>query len=174
MKQRMIEYYMDLAERTAQLSRAQILQVGAVIVTVDDCVLVGFNGTPAGWDNECEYKDWDMARDMTGGFFPSDEYTHYEYSDSQDSDGTYPIIGRYKLRTKPEVLHAESNALMKLARSTLSGRGATLFQTHSPCMDCAKMIYQAGITSVFYRTDYKSDAGIKFLNKRNVDVWKVK
>lgn len=146
---------MDLAERTAQLSRAEKLKVGAVIVTVDDCVLIGFNGTPAGFDNTCENSlvTYD-SRDLT------DDSWSYNNSTKQYT----------KLKTKPEVMHAESNALMKLAKSTLSGKGASLFQTHAPCMDCAKMIYQAGIRHVHYRTDYKSPQGVYFLRMCGVDV----
>jgi dCMP deaminase len=74
------------------------------------------------------------------------------------------------LKTKPEVLHAETNAIAKLAKSTESGLGATLFVTHSPCLDCAKLVYQSGINSVFYRNSYRSDDGIRFLEKAGVKV----
>lgn len=73
-------------------------------------------------------------------------------------------------KTKPEVLHAESNALMKVARSTESSEGATLFCTHSPCMDCAKLIYQAGIKTVYYKETYRSDDGLNFLRKSGINV----
>jgi dCMP deaminase len=78
--------------------------------------------------------------------------------------------GTTQLKTKPTVLHAEMNALMKIARSTESSDGATLFITHSPCMDCAKSIFQSGIKSVFYREKYRSDDGIEFLKKCGVEV----
>lgn len=74
------------------------------------------------------------------------------------------------LETKKEVLHAETNAIAKLAKSTDSGDGATLFVTHSPCLDCAKLVYQSGINSVFYRNVYRNDEGIKFLKKAGVKV----
>lgn len=135
MKQRMIDYYMDVAFRTAELSRAVKLKVGAVVVTVDDCVLYGWNGTVAGADNSCEC-----------------------------------ILEDGSLKTLDTVLHAENNCLMKLAKSTLSGKGASLFQTHSPCMDCAKLIYQAGIVSVHYAIDYRCDRGIEFLNQCGITV----
>jgi dCMP deaminase len=77
------------------------------------------------------------------------------------------------LKTKPEVLHAETNAIAKLAKSTESGDGASMFITHSPCLDCAKLIYQSGIKSVYYRNTYRSDDGIKFLEKCNVNVEKI-
>jgi len=72
------------------------------------------------------------------------------------------------LETKPEVLHAETNAIAKLAKSTESGLGATLFVTHAPCLDCAKLVYQSGINSVYYRNTYRSEAGIQFLQKAGV------
>ena len=76
-------------------------------------------------------------------------------------------------KTKPEVLHAESNAIAKLARSSESGNGASLFVTCSPCLDCAKLIYQSGIQEVFYNEDYRSNDGIEFLTKCNIPVRKL-
>ena len=74
------------------------------------------------------------------------------------------------LKTKPEVLHAETNALAKIAKSTNSSDGASMFITHAPCLDCAKLVYQSGINSVYYRNSYKNTDGIDFLNKCNVEV----
>ena len=76
-------------------------------------------------------------------------------------------------KTKPEVLHAETNAIAKIARSTNSSEGAALFVTHAPCLDCAKIIHQAGINSVYYRNTYRSTDGIDFLEKCNINVKKV-
>jgi dCMP deaminase len=78
-----------------------------------------------------------------------------------------------ELKTKPEVLHAESNAIAKLAKSSESGDGASMFITCSPCIDCAKMIFQSGIKEVFYGEDYRDNKGIEFLNKCNIPVRKV-
>jgi dCMP deaminase len=74
------------------------------------------------------------------------------------------------LKTKPEVLHAESNAKAKLAKSTESGDGASMFITCSPCIECAKMIFQSGIKEVFYGEDYRDDGGVVFLNKCGITV----
>lgn len=74
------------------------------------------------------------------------------------------------LKTKPEVLHAETNAIAKVARSTESSEGATLFCTHAPCIDCAKLIYQAGIETVYYKETYRSDDGLNFLRKSGINV----
>jgi dCMP deaminase len=78
-----------------------------------------------------------------------------------------------QLKTKPEVLHAESNAIAKLARSSESGDGATLFVTHQPCMECAKLIYQSGIKAVYYAHPYRLNDGLDFLQKSNINVTKV-
>ena len=74
------------------------------------------------------------------------------------------------LKTKPEVLHAETNAIAKLAKSTESGDGAVLFVTHMPCLDCAKLIFQSGIRSVFYRDSYRNADGVSFLERSGVQV----
>ena len=73
-------------------------------------------------------------------------------------------------KTKPEVIHAEANAIAKLAKSTESGEGAVMFLTHAPCMDCAKQVYTAGISKVYYKNSYRSTDGIDFLNKCKVEV----
>lgn len=137
MKPKFIELYSDIAERVSKLSSARRLQVGAIVVRDDRIISIGYNGMPAGWDNNCEHLQ---------------------------EDGT--------LKTRPEVLHAEMNALMKLARSYESGLGADLFITHSPCMECAKGIYQAGINRVYYGRQYRSNEGIQFLKQSNIEVIK--
>jgi dCMP deaminase len=143
MTPRFLNYYMDIAERTAQLSRARRLQVGAIIVKVTRIISIGFNGTPAGWDNNCEDEIPDESR------------------------------ATYTLRTRPEVIHAESNAIAKLARCAESGVGAAMFVTHAPCIECAKLIYQSGLASVYYRHDYRDNSGIEFLNHCSVDIQQI-
>lgn len=93
-----------------------------------------------------------------------------------DNDCEYQFTdtdGMQYLKTNPEVLHAEMNCLMKLARSTESGINASMFITHAPCMECAKGIWQTGIKEVFYEEDYKSNQGIEFLQKCQIPVRKV-
>jgi dCMP deaminase len=77
------------------------------------------------------------------------------------------------IKTKPEVLHAESNAISKLARSSESGLDADIFVTHSPCLDCAKLIYQSGIRRVYYANAYRDDSGIAFLKASGITVEKL-
>jgi dCMP deaminase len=122
----------------AELSHAQRLHVGAIIVKDNRVISIGYNGMPSGWDNNCEYTQ---------------------------EDGT--------LKSKAEVLHAETNAIAKLARSTESGLDADLFVTHSPCLDCAKLIYQSGIKRVFYANAYRDNSGIAFLESSGIEVEQV-
>lgn len=137
---------MNWAESAAQLSHARRLKVGAVIVKDDTVISYGYNGMPAGWDNNCE----DESVELYAGFEGAVHHT--------------------VLRTKPEVLHAESNAIAKLARGTNSGAGASIFVTHSPCLECAKLIYQSGINSVYYNNNYRDSAGIEFLQRSGIAV----
>jgi dCMP deaminase len=78
--------------------------------------------------------------------------------------------GSAVLKTKPEVLHAERNALDKLARSPESGEGAVLFVTHSPCLECAKSIAGVGIRKVYFGQQYRESDGIDFLKRSNIEI----
>lgn len=78
-----------------------------------------------------------------------------------------------EFKTKPEVLHAETNAIAKLARSSESGLNSTMFITHAPCLDCAKLIYQSGISKVYYRNQYRNTDGVDFLEKSNIEVTQI-
>ena len=75
--------------------------------------------------------------------------------------------------TKPYVLHAEANAITKVAKSGNSSRGATLYVTASPCLECAKLIIQAGITRVVYKDEYRLTDGVDLLKKAGIEVEKV-
>jgi len=165
MKQKYIDLYMDWAERAAQLSHARRLQVGAVIVKDDSVISYGYNGMPAGWDNNCEEVEWCSA----GGWLSPEEIIEgWPYEGLyKDADGN-EMQSRYRLKTKPEVLHAESNAIAKLAKNSNSGDGADIFITHAPCLDCAKLIYQAGIKRVFFGNHYRDSAGLDFLKASGV------
>ena len=165
MKPKFIDYFMKVAELTATLSYAKRLQVGAVIVKGDQTIGTGYNGMPTDWENSCEDRVWDNG---AGGWVSPEEFeAMFPYEDWNEEAGRNV---RYGLKTKPEVLHAESNALMKVARSTESSEGATLFCTHAPCIDCAKLIYQAGIETVYYKETYRSDEGLNFLRKSGINV----
>ena len=152
MKQKWIEAFMDTAERFAQLSSAKRLQVGAVVVKDNRIISIGYNGMPSGWTNECEKK----------------VYTLTQPAEFLDEDGS-----SYNIVTKDEVIHAEANAISKLARSNDSGLGSDMFISHAPCVHCAKLIYGAGISKVYYRNSYRDTDGIDFLTKCNIEVEKV-
>ena len=140
MKEKYVKAHMKAAQVYAELSTAKRLQVGCVIVKDNTIIGIGYNGMPSGWDNVCETVKF---KDFTGTVL---------------------------MKSKPEVLHAETNAIAKVSRSSNSTDNADLFVTHAPCLECAKLIYQSGIKSVFYRDTYRSEEGIEFLQKCNVEV----
>jgi len=165
MKPKFKKLYMDWAERVAQMSYAKRLQVGAVIVKDDTVISYGYNGMPAGWDNNCEDKVWDTG---AGGWLDPEEFEKKYPYEGWHEEAQRDV--RYGLKTKPEVLHAESNAIAKLAKGHNSGLDADLFITHSPCMDCAKLIYQSGIKRVYFGMGYRDDSGVHFLRNSGVTV----
>ena len=130
--------YMRMAIELAKLSHAERRKVGCLIVKDTHIIAEGINGTPRGFDNDCEYID------------------HVDH-----------------MYTKPEVLHAESNAITKLARSTNSSSGATLYSTCCPCFGCSKLIVQAGIKRVVYNQNYNVGDGIALLHKAKVETFKI-
>jgi len=156
MKLKLIEAYMDTAIRFAELSTAKKLKVGCIIVKENRIISIGYNGTPSGWSNECEI-------------------TIPEHIDPDTR-----TITPAQIITKPEVIHAEANALMKLVTSPESSLGATVFITHAPCMNCAKNIYQSGIKEVYFKelnpNREPADAllGCMFLLKCGIPVFQLK
>ena len=126
--------HMKVAQVYANLSSANRLKVGCIIVKENRIISIGYNGMPSGWDNTCEVDNV----------------------------------------TKPEVLHAETNAIAKVARSNESCVGATLFVTTAPCLDCAKLIYQSGISRVVWKNPHlRTDDGLKFLEKCDMTVERI-
>ena len=145
MKSKLAKAYMKTAEIFAELSHARRLHVGAIVVKDDRIISIGYNGMPAGWDNNCEYE-----------------------IETEAGDDVEVV-----LKTKPEVLHAETNAIAKLARSAESGLDSDLFVTHAPCLDCAKIIYQSGIRRVYYGNNYRDNSGLDFLQKSGITVMQI-
>ncbi len=165
MKDKLKKAYMKTAETFAELSHARRLHVGAIIVKDDRIISIGYNGMPSGWDNNCEDVKWDSG---AGGWLSPEEIDEqYPYEGWHEQAGRNV---RYGLKSKPEVLHADTNAIAKLAKSTESGDGAVLFVTHMPCLDCAKLIFQSGIRSVFYRDSYRNTDGVTFLTQSGITV----
>ena len=134
--------YLRMAHEWAKLSRAKRMQVGCLVVKDRMIISDGFNGTPTGFDNGCEERN----------------------------NVTNILMGKDKTVTKPEVLHAESNAITKLAKSTQSSNGATMYLTLSPCLDCAKLIIQSGIQRVVYSEQYRIRYGIRLLEQGNIPI----
>ena len=171
MKQKLLNAYMKTAETFAECSTAVRLHVGAIVVKEDRIISIGYNGMPSGWDNNCEDKEY-MSVDAGGWLDPDEIEERWPHKEQllpkEDNRWT-----RYNLKTKPEVLHAETNAIAKLAKSNESGLGATMFVTHAPCLDCAKLIYQSGIGHVLYRNSYRDTNGIDFLKKAGVKIEKI-
>ncbi len=167
MKPKIIKAHMQVAEAYAKLSTARRLQVGAIVVKDDRIISIGYNGMPSGWDNNCEDKDY-MSADAGGWLNPDEIQERWPFEEIIDG-----ITRRYALKTKPEVLHAEANAIAKVARSPESAEDSVIFITHAPCIECAKLIYQSGVKQVFYRDSYRSDAGIDFLKQAGVTVNKL-
>ena len=144
MKEKHKKAHMRAALEYAKCSTAVRAKVGCLIVKDNRVISIGYNGMPYGWSNVCE-------RTISEPYQPDTE----------------------RLETKREVLHAETNAIAKLARSSESGDGAYVFTTHAPCIDCAKLIYQSGIAKVYYHFPYKSDVGITFLDKCEIPVFQL-
>jgi len=134
--------HLEVAEIYAQLSSAKRRKVGCVIVKDNRIISIGYNGMPSGWDNECEYTGND--------FFKLDSHS--------------------ELTTKPEVLHAETNAIAKVAKSNESSEGAVLYTTCTPCLECSKLIYQSGIERVVYKERYRTEEGLTFLEKCGIEL----
>ena len=135
---RLDKTYMRMAGELAKLSYAERKKVGCLVVKETQIISEGYNGTPKGFDNTCEFVN----------------YVDEQY-------------------TKSEVLHAESNAITKLARSTNSSTGATLYCTLAPCFECSKLIIQSGIERVVYRDMYAKN-GLALLDKAGVNVIQLK
>ena len=121
--------YMKMAETWGELSHCKRKKVGALIVKDRMIISDGYNGTPSGFENECEDENY---------------------------------------YTKWYVLHAEANAILKVAASAQSCECATLYITLSPCRECSKLIHQAGIKRVVYSVEYKDRSGLDFLEKAGV------
>ena len=136
--------FLEMAYVFANLSKAKRRKVGCIIVKDGQVISNGFNGTPSGFNNRCE-----------------EQVFRYDVGDC------------YVLQTKAEVLHAESNALMKIARSTNSSIGSTMYLTCSPCFECAKLIIQSGIIRLVYKEDYRKEDGIDLLRLTDIIIEKI-
>ena len=152
-QQELDTYYIKVAQICSENSKANKLKVGAIIVKDQQIISDGFNGTPSRFDNQCE----DVKhKDLNRCSLCSQE--HCEGCDN------------IELLTRPEVMHAESNAITKCAKYGKATLGSTIYITHTPCIECAKLIIQAGIKRVVYKNFYKSLAGVEILCKSGIIV----
>lgn len=153
--------YMQMAYQIAKLSYAKRRRVGCVIVKDTQIISTGYNGTPHGFDNGCE-------EDQVKVIENANHQAILEEKGYTCESGCCS-----KTITKREVLHAESNALAKISKSTLSSDGADLYTTTCPCFDCAKLIIQSGIKRVFYSEDYRDMSGVDLLKQAGIEVKEV-
>lgn len=153
--------YMQMAYQIAKLSYAKRRRVGCIIVKDTQVISTGYNGTPHGFDNNCEEE---QVRYI-------DNPDHMEILIEKGYACESGCCS--KEVTKREVLHAESNALAKVSKSTLSAEGADMYITTCPCFDCAKLIIQSGIKRVFFSEDYRDMSGIGLLEKAGIEVKEV-
>jgi dCMP deaminase len=165
MKEKFIHAHMKAAESYSELSPAVRLKVGCVIVKNDTIIGIGYNGMPSGWTNECE--DILFVQDSPELDYETMTKEGYTFGSYKDFSGWTKRV------TKPEVLHAETNALAKVAKSTNSSENADMFVTCAPCLDCSKLIHQSGIRRVFYKHTYRSNDGLEFLKKCGIETQQI-
>lgn len=159
-EQRKIEYdctYMEMAISMSKLSYAIRSKVGAIILSKNGQIISqGFNGTPSGQDNCCEEVRCNCIEDC--------DLKQYKSVESCSQ------CKHFKLVTKPEVLHAESNAITKCAKWHNTTEGGTIYVTLSPCFDCAKLIIQSGIKRVVFLDLYRNTNGLNYLVSSGINV----
>jgi len=155
--------YMQTAYQFAKLSYANRRRVGCVIVKDNQLISFGYNGTPKGFDNTCE-------ETVIETHMIDNPDIALELVDEHGFSCDHGCCTKESEVTKREVLHAESNAIMKVAKSTMSCDGAELYTTTCPCFDCAKLIIQAGISKVYFSEDYRDMSGVELLQKAGVIV----
>ena len=159
-QKRLNTVFLNIAKEVSTLSHCVRAKVGCVIVKDGNVISFGYNGTPTGMDNCCEDK-LRMNGDEGGWLEPETIEAQYPFEDDH---------GRYRLFSKPEVLHAESNAILKAAKMGFSTNEATMYLTLSPCIDCAKLILQSGIKKVIYsELFYRDNGSVEFL-KQFIDI----
>ena len=145
------KFFKKILKETEQMSTCARVQVGCLIVRDGRIISTGWNGVPAGQEHCKDHfieRGWDVKKD-----YLSREHNYWS--------------------TKHEI-HAETNAIGYAAQNGVLTKGASLYTSVSPCIDCAKLIIVAGITSVFYMNTYdRSDAGQKFLNMNKIEMEKL-
>ena len=152
---RLDKVYMNIAKEVATLSYCVRSQVGAILVKDGNIISMGYNGTPKGFDNCCE--DTYELDDKSLVWVSKEEQVQMNIF---EKDGK-----QYGLKTKPEVLHAEMNAVLKAAKTGNAVQDSTLYITLMPCLDCAKYLLQSGIKRVVYLNEYRDTKGVELLKQ---------
>lgn len=147
--------YLRMAFIWSNNSYAVRRKVGCLVVKNNSIISDGYNGTPSGFPNRCEYLP-EYGQEYT---LTDDEMNEIISSNRMNELVTYDYV-----------LHAESNALSKLSKSNISSESATLYVTDEPCIHCAKMIIQAGIKRVVYSRLYHNHDGINLLKRGGIIV----
>ena len=140
----------------AENSYAVRRQVGCLIVKDGVIISDGYNGTPAGFINVCEYAVSPNGKERVFPQTVKELRDYYRRS--------------WNLVTKDCVLHAESNAITKLAKKGNAAMGATIYITDEPCLECAKLIIQTGIKRVVYSRSYRLHDGINLLKEAGISI----
>lgn len=155
--------YMSIAEAHAKLSKGIRAKVGACLVTKHGVVLGGCNGLAPNASNELETKEY-MDIDAGGWLDPETIYETWPFTDD---------VGRYKLTTKAQTIHAELSCILKAAKEGVSVIDSTIYVSLSPCIACSEMIAAAGIKRVVYKEAYRMTDGLENLKKLNLVVDKL-
>lgn len=156
--------YIRIAFIWSENSYAIRRKVGAIIVKDKAIISDGYNGTPAGFKNICE----DVKCNCPSKY--CNKITFIKQDKDQANISLCKGCEYAELITKPEVIHAEANAITKLAKSHNSSEGSTLYITDEPCSECSKLIIQSGIIRVVYCREYTKHDGIELLKKDNIQV----
>lgn len=159
-QQELDKQYLRIAKIWSNNSYAIRRKVGAIVVKDNMIISDGYNGTPSGFENVCE----DIRNIEL--FLDDEEAMRQKLIDYKNKGAD--------LITRPHVLHAEANAISKLARSNNNSIGAALYVTHEPCLECSKLIIQSGISRVVYHHEYRIHDGIELLQKAGVEVEQIK
>lgn len=174
--------YLRMARIWSENSYAIRRQVGALVVKDRMIISDGYNGTPSGFENICEDivgckiggDNWDEFKRCAKTVFSEISQPMHKIVTKRCCDWDYLRCPYAILKTKPYVLHAEANALSKLARSGNNSEGATLYVTDEPCLECSKLIIQAGIKRVVFWRDYHTHDGTELLNRAGIEVIQIK
>ena len=183
-KERYRKLFMDIAERSAEMSFCKRAKVGAVIVKDNRVLVNSWNGTPSGMGNQCEEGVEHILSkccnakvyDVSNKLYCSNCQSEIGFIDRTKSLQRW--VGDFYIKKElktdhNKVIHAEANAILFAAKNGIATNGCEMYVTLSPCSECAKMIVQAGIKKLYYKEEYKNTIGLDFLKKQGVKIERV-